>query len=244
MTVILYNIALGGEDLETFVVKELDFSNASIRRGFIRKVYSILSVQLGITLTFICWFLYHTPTRYYVQTHIGLYLISVLLVFVTLIALSCYGELRRRAPYNYIALMIFTLAESLCLACIASYYEIDGVAIAVGITAGVCLGLTLFAFQTKWDFTMMGGILYVSLLIFVLSLFIAIFLRGRTLHLVLAALGTLLFSVYLVYDTQLMMGGKHKYSLSPEEYVFAAINLYLDVSNLFMFILSLGGRRN
>lgn len=30
---------------------------------------------------------------------------------------------------------------------------------AVGITAAVCLGLTIFAFQTKWDFTMMGGAL-------------------------------------------------------------------------------------
>lgn len=27
---------------------------------------------------------------------------------------------------------------------------------AVGITAGICLALTLFAFQTKWDFTVMG----------------------------------------------------------------------------------------
>jgi len=40
------------------------------------------------------------------------------------------------------------------------------------------------------------------------------------------------------------MGGKHKYSLSPEEYVFASLNLYLDVINLFMYILMIvGGSR-
>jgi len=49
---------------------------------------------------------------------------------------------------------------------------------------------------------------------------------------------------YLVFDTQLMMGGKHQYSLSPEEYIFAALNLYLDIINLFLFILSLIGNRN
>ena len=29
------------------------------------------------------------------------------------------------------------------------------------------------------------------------------------------AAGALIFSLYIIYDTQLMMGGKHKYALSP-----------------------------
>ena len=53
--------------------------------------------------------------------------------------------------------------------------------------------------------------------------------------------GALVFSLYIVYDTQLMMGGKHKYSLSPEEYVFASLNLYLDIINLFLYILMIVG---
>ena len=55
------------------------------------------------------------------------------------------------------------------------------------------------------------------------------------------SLGALVFSLYIVYDTQLMMGGKHKYALSPEEYIFAALNLYLDIINLFLYILTLVG---
>ena len=59
-----------------------------------------------------------------------------------------------------------------------------------------------------------------------------------------ASLGAFIFSMYIVYDTQLMMGGKHKYSLSPEEYIFAALNIYLDIVNLFIYILLIftGGR--
>ena len=56
-----------------------------------------------------------------------------------------------------------------------------------------------------------------------------------------AAAGALIFMVYIVYDTQLMMGGKHKYAIDPEEYVFAALNLYLDIVNLFIYILSIVG---
>ena len=59
------------------------------------------------------------------------------------------------------------------------------------------------------------------------------------------SVGALIFSLYIVYDTQLMMGGKHKYSLSPEEYIFAALNIYLDVVQLFMYILMIvGGSRS
>ena len=55
------------------------------------------------------------------------------------------------------------------------------------------------------------------------------------------SIGALIFSLYIVYDTQLMMGGKHKYALSPEEYIFAALNIYLDVVQLFMYILMIVG---
>lgn len=64
-------------------------------------------------------------------------------------------------------------------------------------------------------------------------------------NIVYSSLGALLFSFYLVFDIQLMLGGKHKYSISPEEYVFAALNIYLDVINLFTYILSIiGSARN
>ena len=42
----------------------------------------------------------------------------------------------------------------------------------------------------------------------------------------------------------MMMGGKHKYALSPEEYIFAALNLYLDIINLFLYILAIFGNSN
>lgn len=36
-----------------------------------------------------------------------------------------------------------------------------------------------------------------------------------------------------------MMGGSHKYSISPEEYIFAALNLYMDIVNIFIYILTI-----
>lgn len=186
-------------------------------------------------------FLYHRPTQRFVKDHPELFWISLGVMIVTIIAMSCCGSVRRKAPMNFIFLGLFTVAQSFLLALSSSRYNQNEVLMAVGITAGVCLGLTLFAFQTKWDFTVMGGVLFVAVLILMVFGIVAIFFPGRTMSLVYASLGALIFSVYLIYDTQLMMGGKHKYSISPEEYIFAALNLYLDIVNIFMYILTIIG---
>ena len=52
--------------------------------------------------------------------------------------------------------------------------------------------------------------------------------------------GCLLFSCYIVYDTQLIVGGQHKkHQFGVDDYVFAALNIYLDIINLFVYLLRL-----
>lgn len=231
----------GGAAYEDPEIKGFGFSDASIRRGFIRKVYSILMAQLSVTLAFIAWFLYHEPTRRFVYNNSWLFFVALVVVFVAMITLACCGEVRRKAPTNYILLGVFTLAESFLLGVTSASYQAVEVLMAVGITAAVCLALTLFAFQTKYDFTMCGGFLLVSVVILLIFGIVAIFVHNKIVSLVYASLGALIFSMYLIYDTQLMMGGSHKYSISPEEYVFAALNLYVDVINIFIYILTIIG---
>ena len=71
--------------------------------------------------------------------------------------MACCGNVRRKFPTNIIFLGIFTVAEGFMLGSICAFFEADAVLIAAGITCGVTLGLTLFAFQTKIDFTACGG---------------------------------------------------------------------------------------
>ena len=114
--------------------------------------------------------------------------------------------------------------------------------LAVGICAVLCFALTLFAFQTKIDFTAIGGILFVAVIIlFIFGIIMIFFREVKFLRVAYACFGAFLFSIYLIYDTQLMVGGDHKYSISPEEYVFASLNIYVDIINMFLFILQLIG---
>ncbi|XP_078038311.1 glutamate NMDA receptor-associated protein 1 lifeguard isoform X2 [Augochlora pura] len=230
-----------GEDPSHDLYKGFDFNDKSIRRGFIRKVYSILMSQLLITVGMIALFLYHRPTKLWVQHHTELFWICFAATIVLIICMACCPTVRRKAPMNFIFLFLFTVAESVLLAIAASTYNSEEVLLAVGITAAVCFALTLFAFQTKIDFTGLSSVLFVALVIFLLFGIIAMIWHGPIMRLVYASIGALLFSMYLIYDTQIMLGGHHKYSISPEEYIFAALNLYLDVINIFLYILTIIG---
>ncbi|KAL0124622.1 hypothetical protein PUN28_006461 [Cardiocondyla obscurior] len=222
-------------------IKGFEFNDKTIRNGFIRKVYSILMCQLIITFGMISIFVYVESTKLWVRQHTELFWVAFAVTFVLLICMTCCTSVRRKAPMNFVFLFLFTLAEGFLLSVAASTYDSKEVMAAVGITAAVCLGLTLFAFQTKIDFTGMHTVLFVAVLVLIIFGIVASFWGGKIVNLVYAALGALIFSLYLIYDTQMMIGGKHKYSISPEEYIFAALSLYLDVINIFLYILTIIG---
>jgi len=217
------------------------FGEDNIRKGFIRKVYSILTFQLALTMGVMGIF-FIEAVKDYTAHNIWLFWVAFFLSIGFLIGLTCCGDVRRKTPHNMILLVGFTLAEGLMLGVATSTYSANAVLMAVGITALVVLGLTIFALQTKIDFTMCNGILFALLLcLMIFGIFCAIF-PSDIMNVVYASLGAVIFSCYIVVDTQLMMGGKHQYSIDPEEYVFATLNLYLDIINLFLMILSLVGR--
>lgn len=96
-------------------------------------------------------------------------------------------------------------------------------------------GLSLFAINTKRDFTALGKFLFIALIIMIVAGLINIFLGSSLLQTIIAAAGALLFSVFILYDTQNIIQGNYA---TPTE---AAIALYLDVLNLFISILQLLG---
>ncbi|XP_026229123.1 LFG_like domain-containing protein [Anabas testudineus] len=223
-------------------LEDSGFSDAAIRRGFIRKVYLTLMLQLLVTVGIICAFIYWDTLRNWTLANFWFSYAMMAAVMVLILAMSCCDNLRRQVPLNFVALGLFTIAEGLMLGSVAAYFDAEAVLWAMGATALVSFALTLFAMQSKWDFTTLNGSLWVfAWTLFSFALLCAI-LRSQYLYITYACLGTLLFSLYLVFDTQLILGGKHrKYTVSPEEYVFAALNLYLDIVSLFLLLLQLIG---
>ncbi|XP_021490627.1 protein lifeguard 2 isoform X2 [Meriones unguiculatus] len=220
------------------------WDDQKVRRLFVRKVYTILLVQLLVTLAVVALFTFCDIVKDYVQANPGWYWASYAVFFATYLTLACCSGPRRHFPWNLILLAIFTLSMAYLTGMLSSYYNTTSVLLCLGITALVCLSVTIFSFQTKFDFTSCQGVLFVLLMtLFFSGLLLAVLLPFQYvpwLHAVYAVLGAGVFTLFLAFDTQLLMGNR-RHSLSPEEYIFGALNIYLDVIYIFTFFLQLFG---
>ncbi len=140
---------------------------------------------------------------------------------------------RKSYPTNLLFLTGFTLMEAYAVSVVVSFYQSQVVLNAVVLTGGIFAFLTLFACQTRYDFTSWAPYLFGALWGLLLFGFMAAFLPpGGTAELVYGALAALVFSGYVLVDTQLVLRHHH-----VEEEIAAAISLYLDIINLFLAIL-------
>ena len=214
------------------------FSDKAVRHGFIRKVYSLLSVQLVITFGIMMIWNLNEEAKQYAMTHKWIGLVIVLCSLIPLCSLACCQSVARMFPINLILLAVFAILQGCALGFIGASIQTVVILIAVGITGIVVIGLTIFAFQTRIDFTVFtGGMLALLLTLLAIGIIAAI-VRVHWLSMLYAALGTLVFSIYIIIDTQLIMGGK-TVEISPEEYVLAVLHLYIDIIQLFFMVLNL-----
>ena len=140
---------------------------------------------------------------------------------------------RKSYPTNLVFLAGFTASEAYMISVVVTFYESKIVLEALVLTLGIFIALSLFACQTKYDFTSWVPYLFGGLWVLILFGFVIIFFQGNsTTELIYGVLGALLFSAYILVDTQLVMRHYH-----VEEEIAAAISLYLDIINLFLMIL-------
>ena len=132
----------------TSILRTDPFSDQKVRKAFVRKVYSILIVQLVLTAA-IAGLFYIPAVAGFAFANVWLFWLAFVLTFVCLIALACFPKVRRKSPGNYICIGIFTLAEGFFLGCVAATYSAEEVFIALAICTTLVLALTIFAWQTK-----------------------------------------------------------------------------------------------
>eukprot|EP00164_Ancoracysta_twista_P000636 GFYU01000845.1.p1 GENE.GFYU01000845.1~~GFYU01000845.1.p1 ORF type:complete len:291 (-),score=69.94 GFYU01000845.1:204-1076(-) len=211
-----------------------------IRMGFVRKVYGILSAQLLFTALVVSIMMFTTSIREAVLRHPGFLWVAFFLSIGLLFALWWK---KNENPANIILLTAWTFVEAYTVGilCCAFYARGQGnlVLLATIITGGVVLALTAYTFQSKRDFSGWGPALYAALWCHILWGLLAIFWPSPFGGMMYSLLGALLFSMYLVYDTYMILK-----VYDPEDYIPAAISLYLDIINLFIHILSILGRSN
>ncbi|GAB6074941.1 Bax inhibitor-1/YccA family protein [Nautilia lithotrophica] len=164
---------------------------------------------------------------------------AVILEFILLFGI--YAA-KNKTPLNLVLLFAFTfmtgftLAPTLAMFIAANMGYVIGEAF--GLTAVAFAALTIFAMNTKRNFTTMGKMLFIALIIMIVASIANIFLHLPMLQLAIASVGAVLFSFFILYDTQNIIRG----NVSSE--IEAAVALYLDFLNLFISLLQILGFLN
>lgn len=177
--------------------------------------------------------------------HAWPFITAMITSFACIITLTCCANQARTYPNNFIMLGVFTLAESVLLGVVCAAFTVDSILMAVGVTALLAYGLVLYATTTKTDFTGAGPYLFMGLWVMLIyGLMLSFFPYARSsVQTAYSFIGVVLFSAYTIYDVQLIMGGKHsKFRFGVDEFIFASLNLYLDIVNLFLRFLQLFGK--
>jgi modulator of FtsH protease len=161
----------------------------------------------------------------------------VILEFVFLFGLYAF---KRKAGINMILLFGFTFVSGLTIVPLLSHtLGMPGgasiVANAFILTTVAFGGLSVFAMNTKRDFSAMGKMLFITLIVIVVAGIINIFFQSPILQLAIASISSILFSAFILYDTQNIIRGAYE---TPIE---GAIALYLDFLNLFISLLQILG---
>lgn len=166
---------------------------------------------------------------------------SIIAFVVSIVLICCYG---RSVPINYILLFIFTFCESWAVAGLTAYYDKNTVMLAGGATALTTVALTIYAWRTKTSIEVFGALAFVICLAMIPIGIISWFVGGgmRVLYL---CLGVLLYGLFLIIDTIMIVGGKPAsgQACSMDDYVIGAMMLYLDIIMLFIYLLRLLGDR-
>ncbi|KAK5655925.1 hypothetical protein OQA88_5060 [Cercophora sp. LCS_1] len=205
-------------------------ATVDIRNQFIRKVYTILTVQLLVTGGVSTLSFASESYKDWIQSHPAMVWISLFGAMGFM--LLTYWK-RHSYPTNLLFLSGFTLMEAYTISVIVSFYKTSIVLNAVLLTGGIFVFLTAFACQSKYDFTSWMPYLFGALWGLVLFSFMYMFLpSSSTSELVYGGISALIFSGYILVDTQLVLRKHH-----VEEEIAAAISLYLDIINLFLAIL-------
>ncbi|WP_447911102.1 Bax inhibitor-1/YccA family protein [Brevundimonas bullata] len=117
------------------------------------------------------------------------------------------------------------------------------------VTSAAFAGLSLVGYTTKKDLTAMGSFLIMGVIGLVIASLVNMFMQSGTMYLIISALGVLIFSGLIAYDTQRLKMTYYQLGGNQEAMGvatgFGALSLFINFVNLFQFLLAfMGGNRN
>jgi FtsH-binding integral membrane protein len=146
-------------------------------------------------------------------------------------------------PKVELQLAVFTVFETMVVCVGAVLYSWDVVMLALLATFSISSFLGFYALSTKTDYTQFGNALFSALMSLLMISLAGLFLGIEMIHTVSIYFGTLVFFGYIIYDVQHYFSNDAKllneHGIKQDLHIEAAINIYLDVINVFIRMLEI-----
>ncbi|XP_009796306.1 protein LIFEGUARD 4-like [Nicotiana sylvestris] len=210
-----------------------------MRWAFIRKVYAIVCTQLLVTAVIATAMFFTPAVKDYMRTPFGF---ATLIVLIVIAFILCFfmGRYGRKHPWNYVLMAVFTLCLAFVVGAACAFKRGPTILTAAGLTVLITVSLTLYTFWAAsrgMDFSFLGPFLFCASIVLIFFLLAQYILHlGREVRMVYSCLAALLFSAYIIYDTNNLIR-----NFTYDEYVIAAICLFGDIVNLFLALLGVVG---
>lgn len=209
------------------------------RATLVRRTYGLVFVSVLVTMLGAAFAFTQDAVMQGVREHP---FITFICMFIPLIMAQ---RAAREFPKNVILTLIFTFIEGIWLAPFLQLAErsAPGTVGQAGLLTFSAFGvLSLYVTVSKRDFSAWGSFFIVGLWVLLATMVLNFFMHSAAMSLWISGVGVLVFSGLLVFDTwRILRSGTY----GQDDYVIAAVQIYLDLLNMFVFILSLlgGGRR-
>jgi len=208
------------------------------RATLVRRTYGLVFVSVLVTMLGSAFAFTQPRLMQAVAVHP---FIAMIAIFVPLYMAQRNA---RVFPKNVLLTLLFTFVEGVFIAPFLAYAEQAApgtVSQAALLTFAAFGGLSLYATLSRRDFSAWGSFFIIGLIVLFVAMVINMFVASAAASLWISAVGVLVFAGLLVFDTwRLLRSG----TFGQDDYVIAAVQIYLDLLNMFLFILSLLGNRS
>jgi len=212
--------------------------------AFLSGVYAWMCGGLATTAV-VAWFVARSPTVIGTITangalFWGLMIAQLGIVFV----LSARVQQLARSTAS-ILFVLYSALTGVSLSFLLLAYTGESIASTFLVTAGAFGGLALYGTVTKRDLGGFGQFLFMGLLGVVIASLVGLFWHSDAFQFVLSLIGVFLFSGLTVYDAQRLkiMAMQAPDGDASSYAIVGALTLYLDFTNLFLFLLRFTGTR-
>ena len=215
---------------------------AQLSAGFLSQSFVWMFAGLLLTAV-VAWLVQSSPRL--VEMAAGLFLPVVIGQFALVIVISAAIS-RLSALAALLLFFVYSATMGLTLSFIFIAYDFGSVATAFLSASAMFGGAALYGAVTKRSLAGMGGMLVMGLIGIIAASFLnLLILRNGTFDLVISIVGVLVFVGLTAWDVQKISRGDYAAMTRSMEKgaVIAALRLYLDFINLFLFLLRIFGNR-